>query len=53
MKTNLLGGGSSAAPTASASAGNSSGLTGAGVRLERSVSLPVLAAVGLAGVLLL
>jgi len=50
--SSLLGG-----PTPSSSAsvgtGNSSSQTGAGFRLERSASLPVLAAVGLAGVLLL
>lgn len=51
--TGLFGGGSSPSPTSSAAAGNSSSLTGAGFRLERSASLPVLAVVGLAGVLLL
>lgn len=45
--------GNSGPSSTSSAAGSNSTQTGAGFRLERSVSLPVLAAVGLAGVLLL
>jgi hypothetical protein len=52
--SSVVGGASNPSATPSASGnGTGGGQTGAGLRLERSASLPVLAAIGLAGVLLL